>query len=89
MIATFDFCTLFTKLPHVKVKSYQTKICAAYWGKKTKGRLRFSKTSLKTAIDHLTENCYFYVWNVIMKEEIGIPMGIDIAHFGQMIFRFL
>ena len=31
---------------------------AAYWGKKTKGGIAFSKTSLKTAITHLIENCH-------------------------------
>ena len=38
----------------------------AYWGK-TKGGLGFSKTSFKTAINHLIANCYFYVGNATIN----------------------
>ena len=48
----------------------------AYWGK-TKGGLGFSKTSFKTAINHLIANCYFYVGNATIKLVLGIPVGID------------
>ena len=48
----------------------------AYWGKKTKAGLGFSKTALKTAINHLMEKCYF---NVTTKQ--AISMGIDPAPF--------
>ena len=59
---------------------------AAYWGKKTKGGLSFSKTLLKRAINHLIENCYFNVGNVAIKQAIGIPMGIDQAPFLENLF---
>ena len=36
---------------------------AAYWRKKIKGRLGFSKTSLKIAMNHLLENCYLQAGN--------------------------
>ena len=42
-------------------------------GKKTKGGLGFSKTSLKTAMNHLIENHYLNAGNVTMKQAIGIP----------------
>ena len=61
---------------------------AAYWGKKTKGGLSFSKTLLKRAINHLIENCYFNVGNVAIKQAIGIPMGIDQAPFLENLFLY-
>ena len=59
---------------------------AAYWGKKTKGGLGFSKTSFKTAVNHLIENFYFNVGNVAMKQAIGIPMGFDPEPFWANLF---
>ena len=63
----------------------------AYWGKKTKGGLGLSKTSVKTAINHLTENCYFDVGNVRMKKATGIPVGIDhpAPFWANLFFMFL
>ena len=61
---------------------------AAYWGKKAKGELGFSKSSLKTAINHLTENCYFNVGKVTMNQVIGIPTGVTQHHFG-LIFCYI
>ena len=102
--ATYDFSTLFTKLPHDKLKSKLSSIPdfafnkedktfirlfnngAAYWGKKTKGRLGFSKTSLKTAINYLIENSYFNAGNMTKKQALCIPMGIDPALFGENLF---
>ena len=67
-----------------------SKSVAAYWGKKAKGGLGFSKSSLKTAINHLIENCYFNVGNVSMKQAVGIPIGIDSAQFcANLFFIFL
>ena len=42
-------------------------------GKKSKGGLGFSKTSLETAMNHLIENYYLNAENVTMKQAIGIP----------------
>ena len=55
-------------------------------GIKQNAGLDFIKLSLKTAINHLIENCYFNVGNVTMKQAIGIPVGIDQHHFGQIFF---
>ena len=46
----------------------------------------FSKTSLKTAVNYLVENCYFNDGNVAMKQAICIPMRIDTAPFWATIF---
>ena len=57
-------------------------------GKKTKEGLGFSKTSLKTAINHLIKNCYFNIATATMKQEIGIWMRIDSAPFWINIFLY-
>ena len=63
-MATYSFLTLCTKLTHDKLKFRKQKTfirlsnnVASYWRRKTKGGLSFSKSSLKTAINHLLENC--------------------------------
>ena len=64
----------------------------AYWGKKTKGGLGFSKTSfkasLKTAINNLIKNCCYNIRNVTKKQAIGIPMGIDSVLFWTNLFLY-
>ena len=57
---TYDFLTLYTELPHDKVKSklqqcYNNAI--VYWWKEAKGRNTFGKASLKTDVNYLIENC--------------------------------
>ena len=39
----------------------------------------FSKSSLKTAINHLIENCCFNDGNFTIKQTTGIPMRIEPA----------
>jgi hypothetical protein len=60
---------------------------SAYWGRKVKNKC-FSKQSLKTALAHLIQNCYFSVGNVVMRQRVGIPMGIDPAPFWANLFLY-
>jgi len=60
----------------------------AYWGKKFKGSVGFTKASLKMAVKHLIENCYFTVGNCVLRQDIGIPMGIDPAPFWANLFLY-
>ena len=60
----------------------------AYWRKKTNRSVAFSKSSLKIATKHLIQNCYFTVGNSILKQAIGIPMGIDTAPFWANLFLY-
>ena len=53
----------------------------AVWGKKAKHSVSFSRHSLKRAVKHLIQNCYFTVGNIVLRQAIGIPMGIDPAPF--------
>ena len=50
---------------------------ATYWGKKANGGFGFSKSSIKTAINHLIEDCFFNVGIVIIKQAVGITIEID------------
>ena len=59
---------------------------AGFCVKKTKGGLAFNKASLKTAINHLAENCYFNVGSVTMKQA---TLGkIDSASFWANLFLY-
>ena len=104
-IATYDFSTLYTKLPHQKLITQLSKVIdlvykagdkkyisvsnygKAFWSKNKKS-VSFSKASLKAAISHLIENCYFTVGNMVLKQTIGIPMGIDPAPFWANLFLY-
>ena len=104
-ISTYDFSTLYTKLPHDKLISQLSKVIDlvykagdkkfirvannghAFWAKTKKG-VYFSKAALKIAVSHLIENCYFTVGNTVMRQAIGIPMGIDPAPFWANLFLY-
>jgi len=61
----------------------------AYWSKSNpKTLVSFTRNSLKVAVKHLIQNCYFTVGNVVMRQAIGIPMGIDPAPFWANLFLY-
>ena len=60
----------------------------AYWGKKPKDNVAFSKSTLKTSLKHLIQNCYFIVGNSVLRIKIDIPMGIDPAPFWANLFSY-
>ena len=104
-ISTYDFSTLYTKLPHGKLVDRLSKLIDfvfeggdrsfikigntgnAFWSRNRKGT-GFTKNSLKMAVTHLIKNCYFSVGNVVMRQAIGIPMGIDPAPFWANLFLY-
>ena len=64
----------------------RTQICifknnVAYWGKKSEDNIAFSKSTLKTSLKHLIQNCCFMIANSLLRQKICIPMGIDPAPF--------
>ena len=106
-ISTFDFSTLYTKLPPDKLIKELSEVIdfvfdagsnkhiaiskhgKAYWSKnKPKSSVSFTKNSLKVAVKHLVQNCHFTVGNVVMRQAIGIPMGIDPAPFWANLFLY-
>ena len=54
---------------------------STYWTSKGKDKRFFTKSSLADAINFLIKNCFFTIGNMIFKQDIGIPMGIDPAPF--------
>ena len=105
-ISTYDFSTLYTKLPHAKLIKELEKLIEftfeggdrnyikinkwgkASWGKKSKNSTGYTRHSLKVAIKHLIQNCFFIVGNVVLRQAIGIPMGIDPAPFWANLFLY-
>ena len=105
-ITTYDFSTLYTKIPHTKLikelhnlinftfeggdRNYikVNKRGKASWGKKSKYSTGYTQNSLRIAVKHLIENCFFTVGNVVMRQAIGIPMGIDPAPFWANLFLY-
>ena len=79
-----DFCFDGGKKKFIKIDNWGN----AKWGKKTKDSIGFTRNSLKVAVKHLIENCYFTVGNVVMRQAIGIPMGIDPAPFWANLFLY-
>ena len=102
-VSTYDFSTLYTKLPHDdliqnlndvvdfafdggKKKKGNRKYLtvtkfSAYWTKKKKGDNSFTKQEIKLLVKHLIKETYFQIGNLLFKQCIGIPMGIDPAPF--------
>lgn len=59
-----------------------------FWMKKRKGKNYFSKNRLKAVVDHLITNTYFEVGNLLVRQSIGIPMGIDPAPFWANLYLY-
>ena len=69
---------------HIRISPSGT----AYWGRKSKYKVGFTASSLKRSLRHLIENCYFLVGNTMLRQQIGIPMGIDPAPFWANLFLY-
>ena len=61
---------------------------SVYWTSKGKDKIFFTKTSLIEAVTFLIKQCYFTVGNLVLKQDIGIPMGIDPAPFWANLFLY-
>lgn len=59
-----------------------------YWTSKGKERRFFTEQSLGNAVEFLIKNCFFVVGNLVFKQNIGIPMGIDPAPFWANLFLY-
>ena len=103
-VSTYDFSTLYTKLPHDELiknldeivdfvfkggkkkldgnRKYLTvRGSYAYWTRKQHGNDSFTRSQIKLLTSHLIKETYFQVGNLLFKQCIGIPMGIDPAPF--------
>ena len=104
-ISTFDFSTLYTKLPHIDlIKVLNSHIDfvfdggnnkylgysdnKVFWKKKAKRKATISRFQLKALVKHLITRTYFVVGNLIIRQSIGIPMGIDPAPFWANLYLY-
>ena len=53
--------------------------CSAFWSKKKKGKNSFTKGDIKLLVSYLIRETYFQIGNLLFRQCIGIPMGIDPA----------
>ena len=84
---------LFNAVDFVFEGGNKTHICisknnVAYWRKKSKENVAFSKSTLKPPLENLIQNCYFMVGNLLLRQKIGIPMGIEPASFWANLFLY-
>ena len=61
---------------------------SVYWTTKGKDNRFFTNTSLSECVSFLIKNCFFKVGNAILRQCIGIPMGIDPAPFWANLFLY-
>ena len=52
----------------------------------SKDNITFSKSTLATCLKHHIQQRYFMFGNSLLRQEIGIPMGIDSAPVLQISF---
>ena len=105
-IATYDFSTLYTTIPHNDLIEKLSRLVSfvfeggdskyisvsdkfhASWSKKNCKNPCFSERGVKIAVKHLIENCYFTVGKTVLRQAIGIPMGIDPAPFWANLYLY-
>ena len=84
---------LFNVVDFVFEGGNKTHICIsknnfAYWGKKSKDNVAFSKSTFKPPLEHLMQKCYFMFGNSLLRQKIGIPMGIEPASIRTNLFLY-
>ena len=77
-VSTFDFSSLYAKLPHNNDFCFD----GARWVNNIKDNaICLNKQQIKDAVAYLLLNCYFTVGPKIFCQIFGIPMGFDPAPF--------
>ena len=56
--------------------------------KKPSGKQFFNQSKVKTLVKHLITNTFFEVGNLLLRQSIGIPMGIDPAPFWANLYLY-
>ena len=102
-ISTFDFTTLYTKIPHISLIDILFKIIDFAFSAGRKKYIHvsgksaywsneknnsFSRQSLKVSVRFLISECHFSFGNLVFTQSIGIPMGIDPAPFWANLYLY-
>ena len=61
---------------------------SVYFTSKGVGNRFFTQETLKDTVSYLIKRCYFTIGNLVFKQDIGIPMGIDPAPFWANLFLY-
>ena len=61
---------------------------SVYWTSKGVSNRFFTQQTLKDTVSYLIQKCYFSIGNLVFKQDIGIPMGIDPAPFWANLFLY-
>ena len=104
-ITTFDFATLYTKIPHALLIealndivdfAFQGGVANAVYINKYGASWRnsadaraYTKNDIKKALKYSIENAYFQVGNTVLRQKIGIPIGSDPAPFFANLFLYI
>ena len=104
-IATFDFATLYTKIPHqLLIDALDNIVDFAFKGgiadavyinkygaswRKSTGARIYKNNDIKSALKYSIENAYFQVGNTVLRQKIGIPIGSDPAPFFANLFLYV
>ncbi len=103
-VRTFDFSTLYTSIPHEKLKKRMAVVinqCFNTDGRrfirigrtsaswsKTRGDYSWNKDQLIDHINYLIDNIYVTCGDNLFRQVIGIPMGTDCAPFLANLFLY-
>ena len=60
----------------------------SYWTNKSHGHNSFSRNKIKQLTTQLIKQCYFQFSNLVLRQVIGIPMGIDPAPFWANLYLY-
>ena len=61
---------------------------STFWMKRKNDKKFFSKARLKSIVDHLIKITYFEVGNLLIRQSIKSPMGIDPAPFWANLYLY-
>ena len=103
-IATFDFATLYTKIPHeLLIEALNSIVDFAFKGglanavyvnkygaswRNSAGARVYKICDIKKALKYSIENAYFQAGNLVFRQKIGIPIGSDPAPFFANLFLY-
>ena len=60
----------------------------SYWTKKSHGHNSFSRNKIKQLVTHLIKQCHFQFANLVLRQVIGIAMGIDPDPFWANLYLY-
>ena len=104
-ISTFDFATLYTKIPHeLLIDALNEVVDFAFEGgianavyinsfgaswRNSSDARSYRKSDIKKALKYSIENAYFQVGDMVFRQKIGIPIGSDPAPFFANLFLYI